>query len=165
MASSRLERIGTIYTRVRGLLRSGAMKQEDKPVWYDVYEAFPPKIEPFHGRKVPDMAVRNILYPEDIIRAKFYERYGSSGQISLTNKYPTPCQNFLDKYREMEKDYADENELFEAVVKVLQEEKSMFSSSNEQQSRDTSMASMFTSVNKEISQKSKINIADVLSEK
>jgi small subunit ribosomal protein S23 len=45
------------------------MKQEDKPVWYDVYEAFPPKIEPFHGRKVPDMAVRNILYPEDIIRA------------------------------------------------------------------------------------------------
>lgn len=71
----------------------------------------------------------------------------------------------MDKYREMEKDYADENELFEAVVKVLQEEKSMFSSSNVQQSRDSSMASMFTSVNKEISQKSKINIANVLSEK
>ncbi len=70
----------------------------------------------------------------------------------------------MDKYREMEKDYADENELFEAVVKVLQEEKSMFAS-NEQQSRDTSMASMFTSVNKEIPQNSKINIANVLSEK
>lgn len=64
----------------------------------------------------------------------------------------------------MEKDYADENELFEAVVKVLQEEKSMFSS-NEYKSRDTSMASMFTSVNKGISQKSKINVANVLSEK
>lgn len=45
------------------------MKPEDKPVWYDVYEAFPPKIEPQYGRKAPDMKIRNILYPEDIIRA------------------------------------------------------------------------------------------------
>ncbi len=55
--------------RVRGLLRSGAMKPEDKPLWYDVYEAFPPKIEPQYGRKAPDIAIRNILYPEDVIRA------------------------------------------------------------------------------------------------
>ena len=93
MASSRLERIGNIYTRyaintfckvlifyrllkiwfkfcrMRGLLRSGAIKPEDKPLWYDVYEAFPPKIEPQYGRKAPDITIRNIFYPEDIIRA------------------------------------------------------------------------------------------------
>jgi small subunit ribosomal protein S23 len=33
--------------RVRGLLRSGALKEEDKPVWYDVYTAFPPKYDQY----------------------------------------------------------------------------------------------------------------------
>jgi len=45
------------------------MKPEDKPIWYDVYETFPPKIEPVFGRKDPDIPIRNILYQEDIIRA------------------------------------------------------------------------------------------------
>ena len=82
------------------------------------------------------------------------------------NRYPTPCEKFLDKYKEMEKeeDFTDENELFEAVVKVLEEEKSLFAL-NEQQSRDTTMASMFTSFTNDTSQKSKVNIADVLSDK
>lgn len=55
--------------RVKGLLRSGAMKPEDKPIWYEVYEAFPPKVEPQFNRKAPDINIRQILYPEDIIRA------------------------------------------------------------------------------------------------
>ncbi|KAG8041212.1 hypothetical protein G9C98_002200 [Cotesia typhae] len=50
MAQSRLERIGTIFTRVQSLLKSGAVKWEDKPIWYDVYEAFPPKNEPRYDR-------------------------------------------------------------------------------------------------------------------
>jgi len=71
----------------------------------------------------------------------------------------------LEKYKEMEKDFTDENELFEAVVKALAEEKSLIAS-NEQKSSGNSMASMFTSaVNNKASQKSTINVADVLSEK
>ncbi|KAJ8910590.1 hypothetical protein NQ315_013559 [Exocentrus adspersus] len=49
MAGSRLEKIGTVFTRISGLLRSGAMHWQDRPVWYDIYNAFPPFDEPtFH---------------------------------------------------------------------------------------------------------------------
>jgi hypothetical protein len=55
--------------RVRGLLKSGALKEEDKPVWYDVYTAFPPKYEPKYDRPAVGVPLRNIYYPEDTIRA------------------------------------------------------------------------------------------------
>ena len=51
-----------------GLLRSGALKVEDRPVWFDVFEAFPPKTVPVYEQKVPRKKVQNILYPEDFIR-------------------------------------------------------------------------------------------------
>lgn len=70
----------------------------------------------------------------------------------------------MEKYKEMEKDFTDENELFEAVVKALAEEKSLIAS-NDQKSSGNSMASMFTSAVNKASQKSTINVADVLSEK
>jgi hypothetical protein len=54
-----------LIRRVRGLLRSGALKEEDKPIWYDVYTAFRPK----YDRQPPDVPLRNIFYPEDTIRA------------------------------------------------------------------------------------------------
>ena len=38
MAQSRLEKIGTIYSRVTGLYKSGAIKQEQLPLWYPIYE-------------------------------------------------------------------------------------------------------------------------------
>jgi small subunit ribosomal protein S23 len=55
--------------RLKGLLRSGALKEEDKPMWYDIYEAFPPFHEPRFDRAAPDTPIRNIFYPEDTIRA------------------------------------------------------------------------------------------------
>ena len=55
--------------RVQGLLRSGALKEADKPIWYDVYAAFPPKFEPKFDRFVADHEPVNILYKEDAIRA------------------------------------------------------------------------------------------------
>ncbi|XP_032793721.2 28S ribosomal protein S23, mitochondrial [Daphnia magna] len=167
MASSRLERIGNIYSRVRGLLRSGAMKPEDKPIWYEVYEAFPPKVEPQYGRKASEITIHPIFYPEDIVRAKFYERFGSPGLISLANnEYPTPCQKFLDRYKEMEKGFSDENELFEAVAKVMEEEKSVPESvSSNQPDNGTSMASMFSSAVSKSQPQPKINVGDLLTEK
>lgn len=58
----------SIY-RVTGLLRSGAMKPEDKPIWHDLYEAFPPKLEPRFDRPAPNVQMRNIFYEEDLARA------------------------------------------------------------------------------------------------
>ena len=50
-----------------GLVKSGAMK--DKPIWYDIYAAFPPNIEPRFDTKVPNVEIRPLFYPEDVTRA------------------------------------------------------------------------------------------------
>jgi len=55
--------------RIHGLLRTGAVHESERPVWYDIYAAFPPKIEPKYDRYVTDRAPVNILYHEDTIRA------------------------------------------------------------------------------------------------
>lgn len=47
-------------------MRAGALKYEDKPIWYEVYEAFPPKNIP---ATASNDLLPNILYPEDAIRA------------------------------------------------------------------------------------------------
>ncbi len=52
--------------RVEGLLKNGAMAPNSRPVWFDVYKAFPPKIEPNFERPLPtNLNVREILYAED----------------------------------------------------------------------------------------------------
>ena len=50
-------------------MRSGAMAQKDRPVWYDVYAAFPPKTEPLYNRDISNKQPLNIIYREDFIRA------------------------------------------------------------------------------------------------
>ncbi|XP_022645273.1 probable 28S ribosomal protein S23, mitochondrial isoform X3 [Varroa destructor] len=72
MAGSRVEKLGTVFSRTRGLLRAGGMKWKDRPIWYDIYNAYPPEIEPLYFREEPPVnPIRPILYKEDIIRAKF----------------------------------------------------------------------------------------------
>ncbi|XP_023238079.1 28S ribosomal protein S23, mitochondrial-like isoform X1 [Centruroides sculpturatus] len=106
MAGSRLEKLGTIFSRLykfkitgfllinvncirmTGLLRSGALKKEDKPTWYDIYKAFPPLIEPIFKREVSEKEITQIFYPEDVYRAKFYRKYGSD-IIDMADTSPT----------------------------------------------------------------------------
>ncbi|XP_067866715.1 28S ribosomal protein S23, mitochondrial isoform X2 [Heterodontus francisci] len=101
MAGSRLEKFGSIFTRVRDLLRSGVMKESEKPCWYDVYAVFPPKHEPVYEKpkerfgKVQD-PVQEIFYQEDTIRA------------------------FVEKYQDLEaQGETDEEKLFEASGRAL----------------------------------------------
>ncbi|CAG0908926.1 unnamed protein product, partial [Darwinula stevensoni] len=54
---------------VTGLIRSGAMREEDRPLWYDIYAAHPPRSEPREDRQYENKPVMNILYKEDIVRA------------------------------------------------------------------------------------------------
>lgn len=45
------------------------MGWEERPLWYDIYETFPPKDEPRFDRPVPNMKLKEIFYEEDNIRA------------------------------------------------------------------------------------------------
>jgi small subunit ribosomal protein S23 len=74
MARSRLERVGSIFTRTRDLFRVGVLKE--KPMWYDVYKAFPPLREPVFRRPrlrygKAETPIQDIFYHEDRIRATF----------------------------------------------------------------------------------------------
>jgi small subunit ribosomal protein S23 len=118
MAGSRLEAFGTIFTRTRGLLVSGAVKEHDRPIWFDVFAAFPPHVEPRQFRPVPTNEVRPIFYEEDRIRAKFYNSYGYQSVIDLSNHeigYKSLSQKFIDKYMELKNSgdsQSSERELF-----------------------------------------------------
>ncbi|KAG2459610.1 CUED1 protein, partial [Polypterus senegalus] len=95
---------------IRNLMRAGVLKEADRPIWYDVYAAFPPKKEPVYQkpmgrfRKVEDN-VQEILYKEDVIRAKFFEIYGNGPRaFDLTKaNFVSTSQRFLEKYQELEK--------------------------------------------------------------
>lgn len=62
----------------------------------------------------------------------------------------------------MEKDFTDEDELFNAVAKILEDEKLTLQETRDNQSDNTSdsMANMFTSARKP----SKISIQDILTD-
>ncbi|XP_072163329.1 small ribosomal subunit protein mS23-like [Diadema setosum] len=102
---SRLEKLGTIFTRVRDLIRAGVMKPADKPVWYDVMAAFPPKQEPTFHQSIDPEPLQELLYPEDRIRAKFYQTYRNQQTIDLTNQSAVQqsiCYRYIQKYQELE---------------------------------------------------------------
>lgn len=62
-------------------MRSGALCEEERPLWYDIYAAFPPKkLRTFDSQ----VEVPTILYPEDIIRVycTFFPLFLLSGMFS-----------------------------------------------------------------------------------
>ncbi|XP_004685068.2 PREDICTED: 28S ribosomal protein S23, mitochondrial [Condylura cristata] len=125
MAGSRLETVGSIFTRTRDLIRAGVLKE--KPLWFDIYNAFPPLREPVFQRPrlrygKAKAHIRDILYQEDQIRAKFYSVYGSGQKaFDLFNpNFKSTCQRFVDKYTELQKlGETDEEKLFVETGKAL----------------------------------------------
>merc|ERR1719334_1125960 len=110
---------------------------ENRPIWFDVYEAFPPKYEPRwdrhqlnyrHTKSTSNDEPRKILYKEDIVRAKFFKVYGGEDQDFnhdeiKTNERKVPAtynlfdskaynvaQIFINKYFELEKNIVTDNE-------------------------------------------------------
>ncbi|XP_010572133.1 PREDICTED: 28S ribosomal protein S23, mitochondrial isoform X1 [Haliaeetus leucocephalus] len=124
MAGNRMQKIGSVFSRTRNLLRIGVIK---KPLWFDVYAAFPPLREPVYRvprpryGKVKDV-IRPILYQEDEVRAKFYKVYGSGPRpfnLSQSN-YKSTCQRFVEKFNELkEEGKIEEEKLFEETGKAL----------------------------------------------
>ncbi|XP_063825076.1 small ribosomal subunit protein mS23 [Ostrinia nubilalis] len=128
MASSRLERIGTILTRVEGLLKNGAMKPDDRPLWYDVYRAFPPAVEPKFARPVPDIKpIRQILYQEDVVRAKFHENGHGLGSVNmLSPSEETHTKRLLKRYEKLKSEGVAEDQLVEKAASEVASERQEF---------------------------------------
>ncbi|XP_017772039.1 PREDICTED: probable 28S ribosomal protein S23, mitochondrial [Nicrophorus vespilloides] len=164
MASSRLEKIGTIYTRTRGLLQSGAMSWNDRPLWYDIYEAFPPKEEPRYDRPAPNMQVKEILYEEDIIRAKVHSHFKSVGTVNLrNNQTQTLTQKFIDCYNKLGAQYgneADSQILFDETLDILKKERELKAiEASEDSSAGVNITTNFTEAKKQ--QAVNINVKDI----
>ncbi|XP_042269824.1 28S ribosomal protein S23, mitochondrial isoform X1 [Thunnus albacares] len=132
MAGSRLERFGTVFTRIRDLMRSGVIQPAEKPIWYDVYKAFPPKRDPLHVKQhtractQKQETVPEIFYREDEVRAKFYDHYGTGPRpLDLfKSNFVSTSQRFADKYAELKsQSRLDDSALFEETVKALLTEK------------------------------------------
>uniref|UniRef100_A0A8C6U433 Small ribosomal subunit protein mS23 n=1 Tax=Neogobius melanostomus TaxID=47308 RepID=A0A8C6U433_9GOBI len=137
MAGSRLEKVGTVFTRVRDLMRAGVMKPHEKPIWFDIYAAFPPKRNPLYVKphirteknrpKRPERPERpetvpDIFYAEDHIRAKFYKVYAAGPRALDLSKssFVSTCQRFVEQYEELQKSSdMDEDALFEETGKRL----------------------------------------------
>ncbi|CAJ1065898.1 S ribosomal protein S23%2C mitochondrial [Xyrichtys novacula] len=127
MAGSRLERFGTVFSRVRDLLRSGVVKHSEKPIWYDVYTAFPPNRDPLYVKPLHKCqpqkkdTVPEIFYKEDAIRAKFYEVYAPGRPFELSkSSFVSTSQKFVNKYTELQSqgEFKD-SVLFEETGKAL----------------------------------------------
>lgn len=113
--------------RLCGLINTGAVK--DRPLWMDIYEEFPPHVEPNFMRPEPKVNLRKILYPEDMVRAEFYKKYPSIGIIDLLHldpKYRTPSQKFVERYNAISGQYEHKGktmkELFDITEKELKRE-------------------------------------------
>lgn len=121
MASSRLEKIGTIYTRTTGLIKSGALRFEDRPLWYDLYEAFPPKEEPRYDRPAPNIKLRQIFYEEDKIRAMFHKNNKQVGTVTLTSDAKSLTQKFIECYRTVvnASDSDEYSEIYKKAMELL----------------------------------------------
>ncbi|XP_055677898.1 28S ribosomal protein S23, mitochondrial [Lutzomyia longipalpis] len=157
MAHSRLEKIGTIFTRTTGLLRSGAMKPEDKPLWYEIYQAFPPKAEPRFDRPAPNTSVRDIFYPEDVVRAKFHKLSKTQGSLNLLDtRNKTHCQLFIEIYNKLKEDGALSEEKILDTAQIKLEEMIQ----QEKLSKGTGLLSSFTEAKGKQETKN-VNISDL----
>ncbi|XP_062363021.1 small ribosomal subunit protein mS23 [Cinclus cinclus] len=124
MAGSRTQKIGSVFSRTRNLVRIGLL---EKPLWLDVYAAFPPLREPVYRlprqrRGTARDPIAPIFYREDTVRARFYQIYGNGPKpFDLTQlNFKSTCQRFVEKYNELkEEGKIEEEKLFEETGKAL----------------------------------------------
>lgn len=99
------------------------MKPENKPLWFEVYEAFPPRTPPEAMRPVSEEPLRAILYPEDKIRARFYERLGPLGTFDLKDEhFESESQKFVNQYLEIQEQMPgrSEDEIFNVTLERME---------------------------------------------
>jgi len=122
MAGSRLDRIGNFFSRMTGLLRTGAVKYEERPLWYDVYRVFPPKYEPRYEREIEECGeVQPVLYDEDLVKAKLFKKYGLNPGGIVRELHSTGKEDVVQKFvsafysKKAENPQLSDDEIFDSV--------------------------------------------------
>ncbi|XP_071303910.1 small ribosomal subunit protein mS23 isoform X2 [Agelaius tricolor] len=113
-AGSRTQKIGSVFSRARNLVRIGLLR---KPLWLDVYAAFPPLREPVYRVPRPRYGsgdpIGAVFYREDTVRAQ-------GTRASPECKTATLQSRFVEKYNELkEEGKIEEEKLFEETGKAL----------------------------------------------
>ncbi|XP_052740419.1 28S ribosomal protein S23, mitochondrial [Bicyclus anynana] len=121
MATTRLERIGSIFSRTEGLLLRGAIKPDDRPLWFDVYKAFPPAVEPKFARpKLENLTIKPILYKEDLIRAKFHAKGQGLSVNMLNTTGETQTKRLIQTYQRLQSEGVPEEELIQKSTEAVE---------------------------------------------
>ncbi|KAL4224350.1 Structural constituent of ribosome [Mactra antiquata] len=128
MAGSRSHKVSTIFHRVQGLLTAEGLEWKDRPLWYDVMEKFPPKTPPKFNRPLPPDTVKTIVYPEDLIRAKYFERFVKSDFTKLKSHigWKTLPQMFIEEYVKHQREGATVDEIFDEVEAKLNQDRTRY---------------------------------------
>lgn len=91
-----------------------------------MYAAFPPHAEPRFDRPAPNVAVREIFYEEDALRARYHRATKHLGTTNLTDsRYATQTQQFIEQYERIRTQGAlDEGAIFEAAADMVRDKAS-----------------------------------------
>lgn len=129
---TRAHKFGSIYSRVKNMMSSGLIAPENKPMWYDVYEAFPPEREPVYSPPPPpdqfglfqnNYGIKKILYHEDWARVavkRIFNDFNSVYDLKDENRQ-NMSQEFISIFKEIRSKNPDiSNEhIFEETKKVF----------------------------------------------
>lgn len=127
---SRLWKIGSIYSRLSGMIEGGHLKGKEIPIWYSIYKRFPPVREPRYlslteGDLPTAYQPPKLLYDEDIIRQAYYEDIDDSEIIKLrNNERKSRSQVFIDEYfllKSKQKSPLTHSQLFRLTLEHLQQ--------------------------------------------
>lgn len=112
---------GTVASRVRNLLRSGAIKKAWEPVWFPVVEAFPPLLETKVNRKAEAGRMQKIIYPEDKFRKQFHEQFQTNQPLYLwKDTVPSHCDSFVETCMQLVHQGMSDEEAVENAIKTLE---------------------------------------------
>ncbi|XP_068678487.1 small ribosomal subunit protein mS23-like [Montipora foliosa] len=112
---------GTVASRVRNLLRAGAITKAWEPVWFPVVEAFPPLTDTKVNRRAEAGRMLKITYPEDKIRNQFYERFETKQPLYLWgDNDPSHCDRFVETCLQLAKEGLNDEEAIEKATNTLE---------------------------------------------
>jgi small subunit ribosomal protein S23 len=127
---SRLWKIGSIFSRLSGMIEGGHLKSTDIPIWYSIYKRFPAIREPRYlslteGDVPKPYEPPKLLYDEDIIRQAYYEDIDDGEIIKLKNNdRKSRSQVFIDEYfklKSKQKTHISHSKLFRLTLEYLQQ--------------------------------------------
>lgn len=112
---------GTVASRMRNLIRAGAITKAWEPVWFPVVEAFPPLVNTKVNRRAEAGRMPKITYPEDKFRKLFYERFETRQPLYLWGDHgSSPCDRFVDTCMQFAQEGLNDEEAVEKATGVLE---------------------------------------------